>query len=140
MIKKIMVLLLVVWAQSVMALWPHKNISQAVFSTSIVDRQPAKIITEADDSLGKIYFFTNIRHLAGDKIRHRWIYKGKVKAEISFDIKGDRWRVWSSKNIWHTWTGQWRVEVVNQNHEILLVKIINFEKNTAHEGARKNNG
>ena len=79
MIKKLIVLLLVVWVHSVMALWSHKNISQAVFSTSIVDRQPAKIITEADDSLGKIYFFTNIRHLAGDKITYRWIYKCKVK-------------------------------------------------------------
>jgi hypothetical protein len=41
-------------------------------------------LTEADNSLGKIYFFTNIRHLKGDKITHRWFYKGKVKAEIDF--------------------------------------------------------
>jgi ATP phosphoribosyltransferase regulatory subunit HisZ len=29
--------------------------------------------------------------LKGDKITHRWSYKGKVKAEIDFDIKGNRW-------------------------------------------------
>ena len=114
-----------------MAVWPHKNISQAVFSKDIVDRQPIEIITEANDSLGKIYFFTNVRNLAGNKITHRWIYKDKVKAEISFNIKGNRWRVWSSKNIWHTWTGKWVVEVLDQQGQILLVKTINFEKSTA---------
>ncbi len=124
--KRIVALLLVFLTQSAIAAWPHKNISQAVFASAIADRQPVEIITEADDSLGKIYFFTNIRHLTGDKITHRWIYKDKIKAEISFDIKGDRWRVWSSKNIWHTWTGQWRVEVLDQHRKILLVKTINF--------------
>jgi len=123
-------------AQSALAAWPHQNISQAVFATSVVDRQPVEIITEADDSLGKIYFFTNVRQLSGDRITHRWIYQNKTKAEISFDIKGDRWRVWSSKNIWHTWTGKWTVEVVDQLGKVLLVKTINFGKSTAQESAR----
>lgn len=134
--KRIVVLLLVFLTQSAIAAWPHKNISQAVFASSIADRQPVEIITEADDSLGKIYFFTNIRHLTGDSITHRWIYKDKIKAEISFDIKGDRWRVWSSKNIWHTWTGKWTVEVLDQQDQVLLAKTINFEKSTTQEGVR----
>jgi len=134
--KKIIAFLLFFLMQSAMAVWPHKNISQAVFSKDIVDRQPIEIITEANDSLGKIYFFTNVRNLAGNKITHRWIYKDKVKAEISFNIKGNRWRVWSSKNIWHTWTGKWVVEVLDQQGQILLVKTINFEKSTAQEATR----
>jgi hypothetical protein len=134
--NKIIAFLLFFLMQSAMAVWPHKNISQAVFSKDIVDRQPIEIITEANDSLGKIYFFTNVRNLAGNKITHRWIYKDKVKAEISFNIKGNRWRVWSSKNIWHTWTGKWVVEVLDQQGQILLVKTINFEKSTAQEATR----
>ena len=137
--KKIALLLLLLTTK-VFAQWPHENISQAVFSTDVVERQPVEIITEAGNSLGKIYFFTNIRHLTGDKITHRWIHKDKVKAEISFDIKGKRWRVWSSKNLWHTWTGQWKVEVVNQKNEILLTKIFEFGKNTHQVGTGKSNG
>ncbi len=129
--KKIIVLLFLLLVKSALAQWPHENISQAVFAKSIEDRTPIEIVTEADDSLGKIYFFTNIRHLTGDKITHRWLYKGKIKAEISFDIKGKRWRVWSSKNLWHTWTGQWTVEVVNQQNEILLTKTFEFRKNVS---------
>jgi hypothetical protein len=67
-------------------------------------------------------------HLKGDKITHRWSYKGKVKAEIDFDIKGNRWRVWSSKNLWHRWTGQWKVEVINQHNQILLTKTFEYKK------------
>jgi hypothetical protein len=113
---------------TVFAAWPHEDISQAVFAQAVKDREPIEIITEADNSLGKIYFFTNIRHLKGDKITHRWSYKGKVKAEIDFDIKGNRWRVWSSKNLWHRWTGQWKVEVVNQNNQVLLTKTFEYKK------------
>jgi len=45
--KKIIPLLWVFIAQSALAAWPHQNISQAVFATSVVDRQPVEIITEA---------------------------------------------------------------------------------------------
>lgn len=126
--KKIIAFLFLLLVKNTLAQWPHENISQAVFSKSIENRAPIEIVTGVDGSLGKIYFFTNIRNLTGDKITHRWIYKDKVKAEVSFDIKGKRWRVWSSKNLWHTWTGQWKVEVVNQNNELLLTKIFEFRK------------
>jgi hypothetical protein len=126
--KKIIALLFLLLVKNVLAQWPHENISQAVFAKSVENRAPIEIVTEVDDSLGKIYFFTNIRNLTGDKVTHRWLYQDKVKAEISFDIKGKRWRVWSSKNLWHTWTGQWKVEVVNQNNELLLTKIFEFRK------------
>lgn len=113
----------VAWSQ-----WVHPNISEAVFAKDVKERTPVEIITEADQSLGKIYFFTNIRNLSGDRITHRWVYKDKVKAEVSFDIKGDRWRVWSSKNLWHTWTGTWRVDVVNAQGEVLLSNTFNYQK------------
>ena len=126
--KKIIALMFLLLVKNSLAEWPHENISQAVFAKSVENRTPIEIVTEVDDSLGKIYFFTNIRNLIGDKITHRWLYKDKVKAQISFDVKGKRWRVWSSKNLWHTWTGQWKVEVVNQQNELLLTKIFEFRK------------
>jgi len=126
--KKIIVLLFLLLAKSALAQWPHKNISQAVFAKSVEDRTPIEIVTDADSSLGKIYFFTNIRHLTGDKITHRWIYKDKIKAEVSFDIKGKRWRVWSSKNLLHTWTGTWQVDVLNSKGNVLLRKTFEYKK------------
>ena len=106
--------------------WPHENISNAEFAMEIKDRTPLNIIEELDNSFGKIYFFTNIRNLKGQSIRHRWIYKNKVMAEVEFDINGPRWRVWSSKNLWPTWLGEWSVEVLNANSEVLYKKEFNY--------------
>ena len=106
--------------------WPHDNISNAEFAMEIKDRTPLNIIEELDNSFGKIYFFTNIRNLQGQSIRHRWIYKNKVMAEVEFDINGPRWRVWSSKNLWPTWLGEWSVEVLNANSEVLYKKEFNY--------------
>ena len=106
--------------------WPHENISNAEFAMEIKDRTPLNIIEELDTSFGKIYFFTNIRNLQGQSIRHRWIYKNKVMAEVEFDINGPRWRVWSSKNLWPTWLGEWSVEVLNANSEVLYKKEFNY--------------
>ena len=106
--------------------WPHENISNAEFAMEIKDRTPLNIIEELDNSFGKIYFFTNIRNLQGQSIRHRWIYKNKVMAEVEFDINGPRCRVWSSKNLWPTWLGEWSVEVLNENSEVLYKKEFNY--------------
>lgn len=106
--------------------WPHQNISNAEFATEILDREPFNIVGELDNSLGKIYFFTNIRNLQGASVKHRWIYNNKVMADVIFDIKGPRWRVWSSKNLWHTWTGKWIVEVVTSENEVLYKKEFNY--------------
>ena len=106
--------------------WPHENISNAVFALDIKDRVPINIVEETDNSFGKIYFFTNIRNLDGERITHRWIYKDKVMADVSFDINGPRWRVWSSKNLWYTWIGKWKVQVLRMDGSLLYEKIFNY--------------
>ena len=106
--------------------WPQQNISEAEFAKKIIDRVPINIVREFDNSLGKIYFFTNIRNLQDTSITHRWIYNNKVMADVFFDIKGPRWRVWSSKNLWHTWTGKWIVEVLTSENEVLYKKEFNY--------------
>ena len=125
--KVVAVIFCLIVSFSVSALeWPHENISTAEFALEVKQRTPLNIIEELDNSFGKIYFFTNIRNLQGQSIRHRWIYKNKVMAEVEFDINGPRWRVWSSKNLWPTWLGEWSVEVLNANSEVLYKKEFNY--------------
>ena len=108
--------------------WPHQNISNAVFALGVEKKVPIDIIEELDNSLSKIYFFTNIRNLRGKKITHRWIYGDRVMADVGFEIGGSRWRVWSSKNIWHTWIGEWRVQVLVDDETILYEKQFNYKR------------
>jgi hypothetical protein len=108
--------------------WEHKNISTAVFATDVVKRMPQNIVSEIDTSVNKIFFYTNFRNLAGQNLKHRWIYNGKNMAEVEFAPKGNRWRVYSSKNLWKGWTGVWSVEVVDSNDNILLTKSFTYNK------------
>ena len=48
--------------------WPHQNISNAEFAIDVIDRTPINIVEELDNSLGKIYFFTNLRNLQGQTV------------------------------------------------------------------------
>jgi hypothetical protein len=68
-----------------------------------------------------------LRNLKGQAITHRWVYKGKNMAEVKFYPKSNRWRVYSSKNLWHKWTGRWKVEVLNQHDQILLTKTFEYK-------------
>ncbi len=108
--------------------WITTNISQAVFAKNINNREPQDIIESSDNTLKKIFFFTNIRKLKGETITHRWLYKDRVMAEVKLYIGGSRWRTWSSKNIWHNWLGTWMVQVIKEDGEILLEKEFDYYK------------
>ena len=43
---------------------------------------------------------------------HRWTYNGEVKASVEFNVRGPRWRVYSSKNMTPEWTADWTVDVL----------------------------
>lgn len=108
--------------------WLTPNIFNAVFTTNIKNRIPQDIITNSDNSLRKIFFFTDIRNLSVQTISHKWFYKDRLMASVPLDIGGKRWRTWSSKNLWHTWLGKWRVQVVDENGNILLEKSFEYYK------------
>ena len=94
---------------------------------------PIDIVEEANNTLGKIYFFTNIRDLKGEYITHRWIYDDNVMTNVRFEIRGSRWRVWSSKNLWPTWVGQWRVQVLLDDATMLYESTFNYKKQEVTE-------
>jgi len=84
----------------------------AQFTTGIEDREPIDQITFVGNSVKKIFFFSDLRGLTGQTVQHRWIYDGKVVARVNFEVRGPRWRVWSSKELLPDWIGDWTVEIV----------------------------
>lgn len=95
------------------------SVSRAQFSTAIVEREPADRVDTLSTATRKLFYFTELRGLAGQKVTHRWIYGGKTIAAITFDVNGARWRVHSSKNLLPEWTGTWTVEVVDSSGHVL---------------------
>jgi hypothetical protein len=88
-------------------------VRRAVFTTNVVDREPVDELKSLTTDANKIYFFTEIVDFAGGTITHRWVYGGETAAEVTFDIGGPRWRVYSSKNLTLDRAGTWTVEIVD---------------------------
>jgi len=89
------------------------GVTRALFTSQIKDREPVDKLTTVKNDLGQIYFFTELKGLAGQKITHRWEYQGQTKFEIGFEVGADRWRVFSNKTLPPSWLGEWKVSVVD---------------------------
>jgi hypothetical protein len=90
------------------------HIARAVFTSAIVDREPADALESLTNQSDKIYFFTEIIDMQGKQVTHQWIYEDKVVAEVPFQVGGPRWRVYSRKRLAPGWVGRWTVVVVDE--------------------------
>ena len=111
------------------------KIKRITVSTSVENRQP---VGEADvfaDSVGTLYCFTEIRGM-GDSttVSHVWYHGENRRAEVKLNVRGYRWRTWSTKSIQKDWTGEWRVDVVSADGKILKSKRFRIVK-TNESGA-----
>jgi hypothetical protein len=100
-------------------------ISRAVLTTGISEREPVDVLKESIEQTQfqeKLFFFTEVRKLKGQTISHLWFHQDQLMAEISLSISADRYRTYSSKNIMPSQTGQWRVEAVTEQGELLAQK------------------
>jgi hypothetical protein len=107
------------------------SVVRSAFTTEINDREPAENLQSLTNDNGQVKFFTELRDMSGQTAIHRWEYDGKVVAEIAFDVKGPRWRVWSSKSLVPAWTGEWKVSVINAAGEVISEKNLSYDIATA---------
>ncbi|GMM86850.1 DUF2914 domain-containing protein [Pseudoalteromonas sp. MTN2-4] len=100
-------------------------ISRAVLTTGISEREPVDVLKDSIEQTEfqeKLFFFTEVRKLKGQTISHLWFHQDQLMAEIPLTISADRYRTYSSKNIMPSQTGQWRVEAVTEQGELLAQK------------------
>jgi hypothetical protein len=93
----------------------------------VADREPSDELSVVSSSLGRVYFFTELLDLGGQRVTHRWEQGGEVRAEVQFDVGGPRWRVWSSKQIPPEWAGEWRVAVLDEAGSQLATESFSYQ-------------
>jgi len=103
------------------------SVVRSAFTRDIADREPTEDLQNLTNENGQVKFFTELRDMSGQTAVHRWEYDGKVVAEVKFDVKGPRWRVWSSKSFVPQWTGDWKVSVINAAGEIISEKNLSYD-------------
>jgi hypothetical protein len=72
------------------------SVTQAVFTTMVEDGEPTEFLSEIQNGVPEVFFFTVLEGLANQAVTHRWKYRGKVMATAEFDVKRDPDKVWSS--------------------------------------------
>ncbi|WP_426369086.1 DUF2914 domain-containing protein [Pseudocolwellia sp. HL-MZ7] len=104
----------------------NKIVQRAQLTSNILSREPSDNIEHLSlQEKNKLYLFTEIHDKNNQKIYHRWVFKKNLIAEITLNIRNDPWRTYSSKNFDETMIGQWEVQVVDQDDNIL--KTIMFD-------------
>lgn len=98
------------------------SVARAIITSGISEREPVDELTSIGGDMPLVYLFTDLRGMQGERVTHRWEHDGQVVSEVGFDVKGQRWRVWSSKTIPAGTTGAWKVHVVNSAGEVLTTR------------------
>ena len=89
-------------------------ISQALFTTAVIDGRPVNRVLVLDDTVETVYFYTRLKNFQGKRITHRWEYNGRVMAQQSFQITSANQAIASSVKIGRQQTGRWSVVIENQ--------------------------
>ncbi|MDH3948743.1 MAG: DUF2914 domain-containing protein [Gammaproteobacteria bacterium] len=111
------------------------TVARSAFTSSIDNREPVDMLQKMHAMDQKVYFFTELRDMEGQTATHRWELNDEVMAEVAFEVKGPRWRVWSSKNLQPEWVGEWKVSVLNSAKEVISETSLNVTSVTEGETA-----
>lgn len=123
-VKKLIFLLALVASSAAYA----GEVSRAAFTIGVQDREPVIMVDSIDSSAyDSISFFTELSELTGQNVTHQWTYNDKVMFEKTFQVRGPRWRVWTSKTLIPSWTGSWTVNVLDEDRTVLASASFDYQ-------------
>jgi hypothetical protein len=104
------------------------EVSRALFTIGIDNREPVILVDSIDSgSYTSISFFTELTELTGHNVTHQWTHNDNIMFEKTFEVKGPRWRVWTSKTLIPSWTGSWTVNVLDDDRAVLASRSFEYQ-------------
>jgi hypothetical protein len=92
------------------------KIARSALCLRIEEREPVDIDTIFPSDVGQVFAYTKIEGVEQPtRITHVWYHGGKEMARVPLQVNSSGWRTWSSKKSLPTWTGSWKVEVLDEN-------------------------
>lgn len=96
------------------------EVPEAVITTAVVDRTPVDAVESYPATAGKLYCFTRITGAAEDTfVTHVWYYQDDEMARVDLPVRSSNWRTWSSKSFLPSWEGDWRVDVLDAQGNVM---------------------
>ncbi len=104
------------------------EVSRAMFTVGVDNREPILQVDSINsDAYQSISFFTELTELTGHNVTHQWTFNDQVMFEKTFEVKGPRWRVWTSKTLIPSWTGSWTVNVLDDDRTVLASQSFDYQ-------------
>lgn len=96
------------------------EVSDAVITTAIVEREPVDSVEVFPVQSGKLYCFSKIVGADGPThVYHLWYREGRLMSRVELPVKSSSWRTWSAKKMLEGWPGKWWVEVQDATGTVL---------------------
>jgi hypothetical protein len=102
------------------------EITRAAICRQVVEREPVDAGTSFEPSVERLYCFTHITGAQdATEIYHVWYFAETERAVVKLKVNSASWRTYSSKIIQPHEIGDWRVDVLGPEGNIL--KSVHFE-------------
>lgn len=103
------------------------SVTQGVVCQSVENRTPMGEGKTFTSDVGRLYAFTKVGLDEGQEtsIKHIWHYNNKEMATVTLPIRGPQWRTYSSKAIDPSYKGNWKVNIVTEDNQVL--KTLSFK-------------
>ena len=95
------------------------EVADAVTCRGVQDREPVEPGDSFPADVGKVWCWSKIKDGKDATIKHIYYYEGQRKAVVELRIGSPLWRTYSSKTILPSWTGSWRVDITDEDGEVL---------------------
>jgi hypothetical protein len=95
------------------------EVAEAVICRDVADQQPVEPGTSFPANIGKVWCWSKIKDGEGTVISHKYYYKNREMASVDLEICSPLFRTYSSKLIVPGWKGQWRVDIVDEQNNVL---------------------
>ena len=97
------------------------DVKEIIICRGVYKRNPIKPGFEFTNNVDSLFCYTKISNSGPKKeIKHLWYFKDKKITTVVYNIKtAYNYRSWSRKTILPSQTGQWRVEIVDENDKLL---------------------
>jgi hypothetical protein len=66
-----------------------------------------------------LFYFTEINNMKGNTVFHEWLKNGKSIYKRKIKIRGNRWRISTSKLFNNHHVGEWQVRTLDQQGKVL---------------------
>ena len=102
------------------------EVAEAVICQDVVDREPIDVGDSFEVTVGKLFCFTKIVGAQEEiEIAHVWYHGDVERARVNLSVRAASWRTYSSKIIQPHEIGDWHVDIIGPDDEVL--ETVEFE-------------